>query len=67
MELEWKKEDNDNILNIRFEKNENELSLDYKTEKGVGNKTIKTFDSVMLNLSFVDSIPIDIKCSFELE
>ena len=50
-----------------FEKNENELSLDYKTKKGVGNKTIKTFDSVMLNLSFIDSIPIDVKCSFELE
>ena len=67
LELEWKKEDNDNILSIRFEKNENELSLDYKTAKGLGNKTIKTFDSVMLNLSFIDSIPIDVKCSFELE
>ena len=67
LELEWKKEDNDNILNIRFEKNDNEISLDYKTENGVGNKTIKTFDSVDLTLSFVDSIPIDVKCAFELK
>lgn len=40
LELEWKKEDNENIINIK--KNENELIIDYKTENGgIGNKTLK--------------------------
>ena len=66
MELEWKKEDNDNIININ--KNESELSIDYKTEDNkVGNKIVRTFDAIDVKLSFVDSIPIDVKCAFELK
>ncbi len=38
--LEWKKEDNENI--IKFKKNDNELILDYKKENGgIGNKTLR--------------------------
>ena len=67
LELEWKKEDNENIINIRFEKNENELIIDYKTENGgIGNKTLKTFDSIMVDLISPEAIPIDIKCVFNL-
>ena len=65
LELEWKKEDNENIINIK--KNENELIIDYKTENGgIGNKTLKTFDSIMVDLISPDAIPIDIKCVFNL-
>ena len=57
--LEWKKEDNENI--IRFEKNDNELIIDYKKENGrIGNKTLRTYDSIMVDLISQDSIPIDI-------
>jgi hypothetical protein len=67
LELEWKKEDNENIINIRFEKNDNELIIDYKTENGgIGNKTLKTFDSIKVDLIAQDSIPIDIKCIINL-
>ena len=63
--LEWKKEDNENI--IRFEKNDNELFIDYKTENGgIGNKTLRTYDSIIVDLISQDSIPIDIKCVFNL-
>ena len=65
LELEWKKEDNENIINIK--KNENELIIDYKTENGgIGNKTLKTFDSIMVDLISPEAIPIDIKCVFNL-
>ena len=49
-------------------KNESELSIDYKTEDNkVGNKIVRTFDAIDVKLSFVDSIPIDVKCAFELK
>ena len=59
------KKDNENI--IRFEKNDNELIIDYKTENGgIGNKTLRTYDSIIVDLISQDSIPIDIKCVFNL-
>ena len=63
--LEWKKEDNENI--IRFEKNDNELIIDYKRENvRIENKTLRTYDSIMVDLISQDSIPINIKCVINL-
>lgn len=67
LELEWKREDNANNI-ITINKNDSEISIDYKTEDNkVGNKIIRTFDAIDVKLSFVDSIPIDVKCTFELK
>ena len=50
------KKDNENI--IRFKKNDNELIIDYKIENGgIGNKTLRTYDSIMVDLLSQDSIP----------
>lgn len=42
---------------------DNSLILDYKTEDNViGNKAIKTFDEIIVNVICVDTVPMYLKC-----
>ena len=67
LEADWKKEYNENVINCRLDKDNNELIIDYKTNDGsVKNKSIKTFDSLLVDISIFDSLTIDVKCVFDL-
>ena len=67
LEADWKKEFNENVINCRLDKDNNELIIDYKSNDGtVKNKSIKTFDSLLVDISIFDNITIDVKCVFDL-
>lgn len=68
LEIEWRKEDNKNVIDARVEENESLIDIDYKTsENKLANKTLKTFDEVKIKLDYIDSIMPDLKCFLCLE
>ena len=67
LELEWRKSDNEDIVFYKYDKNKNELYIDYKIDdSGPKNRYLRTFDALKIELIFVDSIPIDVKCKIDL-
>ena len=67
LELEWRKSDNEDIVFHKYDKNKNELYIDFKIDdSGLKNKYLRTFDAVQVELISVDSIPIDVKCKIDL-
>ena len=67
LELEWRKADNEKVVLIKYDKNKNELHIDYKIDdSGCKNLELRAFDSLQVELNSVDSNPIDVKCKIVL-
>ena len=68
LELEWRKSDNEEIVLLKYDKNKNELHIDYKIDSsGCKNLDLKPFDSLQVELLTVDSIPMDVKCKINFK
>ena len=68
LELEWRKSDNEEIVLLKYDKNKNELHIDYKIDNlGCKNLDLKPFDSLQVELLTVDSIPMDAKCKINFK
>ena len=66
MEVEWRKSDNENILFFSYNKEKNDVYIDYKHEEsGIQNRYLKNFDSIQVELFSLDSVPIDAKCKID--
>ena len=66
LELEWRKTDNENILFFSYNKEKNDVYIDYKHEEnGIQNRYLKNFDSIQVELFSLDSVPIDAKCKID--
>ena len=66
LELEWGKKDNKEIVFSQYNKEKNELYLEYKKiEGGTQNKYLKNFDSLEVELFSADSVPIDAECKID--
>ena len=66
LELEWRKKDNKEIVFSQYNKEKNELYLEYKqVEGGIQNIYLKNFDSLQVELFSADSVPIDAECKID--
>ena len=66
LELEWRKSDNEGILFFQYDRQKNEIYLDYKLgNEGIEHRYLKNFDSLQVELFSLDSVPIDAKCKID--
>ena len=65
LELEWRKSDNNDIIYITYDKNKNEICIDYMIDSECKNKDLRAFDALQVELISADTIPIEIKCKID--
>jgi exoribonuclease II len=66
LELEWRKSDNEGILFFQYDRQKNEIYLDYKLgNEGIEHRYLKNFDSLQVELFSLDSVPIDVRCKID--
>ena len=67
LELEWRKPDNEDIIYIKYDKNKNEICIDYMIDSECKNKDLRAFDALQVELISADTMPIEIKCKIDLK
>ena len=66
LELEWRKSDNEEIVIFQYNKEKNNIYVDYKIGgEPVQNRYLNNFDSLQVELFSLDSVPIDVKCKID--
>ena len=66
LELEWRKSDNKEIVYQNYDKNNNELYINYVVNSECKDKYIRAFDKLSIELIYIDYTPIDVKCKIDL-
>ena len=66
LELEWRKSDNEEIVYQNYDKNNNELYINYMVNSECKVKYFRAFDKLSVELIYIDYTPIDVKCKIDL-
>jgi len=66
LELEWRKTDNKGILFQKYDKNNNELYINFMIDSECKDKNLRAFDALKVELTFIDNEPINVKCKIDL-
>ena len=66
LELEWRKTDNKGIVLQKYDKNNNELYINFMIDSECKNKYLRAFDALKVELIFIDDEPINVKCKIDL-
>jgi exoribonuclease II len=66
LELEWRKSDNGKMIMLQQYDKNNELYINYMVGGECKSKTLKPFDALTVELIYIDTAPIDVKCKIDL-
>ena len=68
LEIEWKKSDNKEIFLCKYDRDRNEIYINYMIDSECKDRYLRPFDSLQVELNYFDDIPpIDVKCKINLK
>ena len=79
LEIEWKKEDQENMINFMYNQDNNTFEIEQTVDNKSKTKTIKVsyyiyiilflkvFDEVEVMIYCIDTIPIEMKCNLVID
>ena len=68
LEIEWKKSDNKEIFLCKYDRDKNEIYINYMIDSECKDRYLRPFDSLQVELNYFDDIPpIDVKCKINLK